>query len=855
MRSKKVKKAIQQEKPGTTSLAGQELIDSAGKNRRKIGRWKNLFWLAASLLATFFVFFVFLVLVLAKDLPSVAELNERKISQSTKIYDRAGQTLLYEIHANENRTIIPLSDIPKSLKDATIVTEDENFYTESGFSWFAIARALMVNALNGRILQGGSTITQQLAKNAFLSSEQTLTRKIKEFVLAIQLNRRYSKDEILYFYLNEIPYGPTAYGVEAASELYFGKPVKYLTLAESAVIAALPRAPSYYSPWGSHANELFSRQKYILGRMYRLDKITEKEFNNALKEKISFAPRSLTGIKAPHFVMTVVDELTQKYGEAAVREGGLKVITTLDWNLQRAAEKAVKDGAERNEKLYQGYNASLVAEDPKTGQILALVGSRDYFASSSLPQGCVPGQNCKFEPNFNVAVQGLRQPGSALKPFAYLTLFEKGYSPDTALFDAPTEFVPNNPLCPAAVDFSNDNPACFHPENFSGRFLGPVTLRQALAQSINVASVKVLYLAGLKNTLDTLHKFGITTLNEAGRYGLSLVLGGGEVKLIDLVEAYSALSQEGVKHQQSMILEVRNSNNQILESYQDQSEIAAGSQFVRLVNDVLSDNDARAGLFQNSLPLTVFPDYDVALKTGTSNDYRDAWAVGYTPSFVAGVWAGNNDNAPMQKNAGSILAAVPIWHDFMLEALKTQPKEVFNRPSPVTESKPMLNGDYLANQQIHSILYYVDKADPLGPAPGNPADDPQFSNWEFGVLEWAKNNLPNFSQSNLIILNSTSSAPAPASFSPLIQIIEPTSAAFVGSPLRVAAKISAASVIKQINVYFNGRLVGSFSENLGSPYQLDWSFAPTLNPQNLLEVEAIDGLGRSSRQEIILYAQ
>ncbi|MBI4085742.1 MAG: transglycosylase domain-containing protein [Candidatus Liptonbacteria bacterium] len=810
-----------------------------GVNQRRRRRWKNIFWVAGAAAAVAFVSFSFIIFFLSKNLPSGAELDERKISQSTRIYDRTGKVLLYKIHTGENRTVVPLADMPQFLKDATIATEDENFYSEPGFSWTAIVRAFMVNALHGKILQGGSTITQQLAKNAFLSSDQTISRKLKEFLLAVKLNRRYPKDEILYLYLNQIPYGPTAYGVEAASELYFKKSAGDLDLAEAAVLAALPRAPSYYSPWGNHVKELLGRQNYVLQRMYKIGKITLEELNAALAKKIEFAPRAITGIQAPHFVEAVKDYLIQKYGEDAVREGGLKVITTLDWDLQQLGEKVVKEGAERNEALYQGKNAALVAEDPKTGQILSLVGSRDYF-------------DLKNEGNFNVATQGLRQPGSALKPFAYLTLFEKGYSPDTVLFDVPTEFVPNNPLCPVEVNFSNDNPACFHPENFTGKFLGPVPLRKALSQSINIPAVKTLYLAGIKNTLETLHNFGVTTLNEPGRYGLSLVLGGGEVKLIDLVGAYSVLSQEGVKRQQAIVLEVRDSNNQLLESYRDKSEIVVDAEYPRLINDILSDSDLRAGLFGNSLGLTVFPDYDVALKTGTTNDYRDAWAMGYTPSLAVGVWAGNNNNAPMQKNAGSILAAVPIWHNFMAEALKNQPKETFNRPAPVSAPKQMLNGDYLANKQVHSLLFYVNKSDPLGQAPGNPASDPQFENWEFGVLEWAKNNLPDFSEYNLSAANPD--IPENSLSATAIKIIEPGMGDFTGTDIRILADIAANSNIKQINVYFNGRVAGNFTGDFVSPYRFAWSFAPKdQEQQNLLEIEVIDGNGQKSRSGVIVY--
>jgi len=661
---------------------------------------------------------------IAKELPSPEQFVNRQISQSTKIYDRTGEILLYEIHGEEKRTVIPFEEIPGYVKQATIAAEDQGFYQHAAFDWRAMVRALLVNIIKGKIVQGGSTITQQLAKNAFLTPERTFTRKIKEFILAYWIEQRYSKDEILNLYLNQISYGANAYGIEAASQTYFSKPAKDLTLAEAATLAALPKSPSYYSPWGPHKDELEQRKNYILEQMFKLGFIDNEEKQRAQNTQLKFSDQTLGSIKAPHFSLMVSDYLINKYGEEVVEKGGLKVTTTLDWQLQELAEKVVKEGAERNTQLYQGKNAALVAQDPKTGQILALVGSRNYFDTEN-------------GGSFNVAVQGLRQPGSALKPFAYLTAFKKGYSPETVVFDLPTEFSSNRDVCPLTnINFNDDNPSCFHPQNFDSKFRGPINLRTALAQSINVPSVKVLYLAGLKDVLKTLQDFGITTLTDSNRYGLSLVLGGGEVKLIELVGAYSVLAQEGIKHRQSFILEVKDSSGKTLEKYLDQAVEVVEPQYPRLINDILSDIETRAGLFQNSLNLTVFPDREVALKTGTTNDFRDAWAIGYTPSLVVGVWAGNNDNTPMQKQAGSILAAVPIWHEFMVKALENQPIEFFNKPEPVLQNKIMLNGEYVSPEGIHCILYYVDKNDPLGPPPTNPENDPQFLNWELPVRLW-----------------------------------------------------------------------------------------------------------------------
>ncbi len=703
-------------------------------------RWQIAGIAAAGALALFFIS----VLYLASTLPSIQEIANQTISQSTKIYDRTGTILLYEISSGERRTVLPFNEIPQSMKDATVSIEDQNFYNEPAFDVRGILRAFYVDLTTASISQGGSTITQQLARTAFLTLNQTVTRKIKELILAIKLNEYYTKDEILALYLNQVPYGPTISGVEAASEAYFGIPASQMNLAQSAMLAAIPQAPSYYNPWGTHVEELLARQKLVLQKMYELGKISKGDLNQALAYKIVIQPRRANGMLAPHFVLAVEDYLVQKYGEAMVDRGGLKVVTTLDWNLEQDAEESVKQGAEQNQALYQGYNAALVAEDPATGQILAMVGSRDYFATSSLPFGCTPGANCKFEPNFNVATQGLRQPGSSLKPFVYLTAFEDGYTPDTILFDVPTEFSTDS-ACPSIPDMASANKLCFHPADFEGTFAGPITIRDALAQSVNVPAVKALYLVGVKNAVQNAYNFGLTTLTSPDTYGLSLVLGGGAVHLIDLTGAYSVLAADGVKHDQAMVLSVQDANGNTLESWTDRATTVAPAQPVRLVNDILSDAQAREPLFANSMNLTVFPGHDVAMKTGTSNDYRDAWAMGYTPSLAVGVWAGNNDNTPMQKNGSSILAAVPIWHAFLVKALADQPLETFVKPEPVIPAKPVFAGQYVINNQVHSILYYVDKNDPTGPVPADPAADPQFHNWELGVQAWVAVHLPQYS--------------------------------------------------------------------------------------------------------------
>ena len=825
----------------------------AFNRKRRLVRWAQFAGIALS--AGCIILFL-VVLYFSYTLPTFAEIGSQHISQSTKFYDRTGTVLLYEANSGARRTLVSFDQVPQSLKDATIAIEDKNFYNEPAFSWKGILRAFYVDVTTRSIAQGGSTITQELARTAFLTLDQTIVRKVKELILAIRLNQYYSKNDILALYLNEVSYGPNIAGVEEASEEYFGKPVTDLNLAQSALLAAMPQAPTYYSPWGSHVSELLTRQRLVLQRMYDLRKITKPQLDSALQYKLTFLPRSASGggIKAPHFVMAVQDYLVKKYGENLVNQGGLRVITTLDWQMQQEAETAVAQGAARNQELYGGYNAALVAQDPRTGQILAMVGSRDYFATSSLPAGCTSGVNCKFEPNFNVATQGLRQPGSTLKPFVYLTAFQDGYTPDTVLFDVPTEFS-TNPACPTVPNMASADKRCFHPQDFENP-RGPMSMRDALAQSINIAAVKTLYLVGIKNAVTTAYNFGLTTLTDPGSYGLSLTLGGGAVRLIDLTEAYSALAQDGVKHDQAMILQVQDSSGNTLESYNDQSSRVADAQSVRLVNDVLSDAVARSGLFQSGLNLTTFPGYDVALKTGTSNDYRDTWAMGYTPDLVVGVWAGNNDNSPMQRNGSSLLAAVPMWHAFMVQALQNEPADTLTQPDPTNPTKPILAGNYEYNNQIHSILYYVKKSDPTGPAPTNPNADPQFHNWETTVLMWAARNIPNFQNYNQPVSVSAPATepPAASGAAPKVTITSPSAGAFTGNTVSVSAKITGNDPITKISVLWNGAAVKTFTGSFGTDYSFDWSFSPQVfGGQNILEIDASSVPNETGKSSVIVY--
>ncbi len=652
--------------------------------RRSAGKKRFAFFITLGLAAVILGGVAF-GYTLLRDLPNPQRISERTVIESTKIYDRTGKILLYEVHGEEKRTVVALSEIPLTIQQATLAAEDINFYSHRGIDAKGILRAAYTNLIRGDIRQGGSTITQQLIKNSILGSERTFRRKIREQILALLLEQKYSKDEILELYLNQIPYGSNAYGVAAAAQTFFGKEPKDVAVGEAALLAALPKAPTYYSPYGAHRDELLTRRDRILDRMADAGFVSKEEVARVKNAPLSFVPPRQS-LRAPHFVMFIQDYLREKYGEEYVEQGGLRVTTTLDWELQEKAEQIVREGAEQNEKLVGAGNAALVALDPATGEILAMVGSRDFFADPK-PAGCRPGINCRLDPQVNVALRA-RQPGSAFKPFVYATAFAKGYTPETVLFDVPTEF---NVSCgPDALANPSDG-RCYHPRNYDGTFRGPVTLRQALGQSLNVPSVKLLYLAGVGDSITTAKNMGITTLTDPDRYGLALVLGGGEVTLFEMTSAFGVFAKEGIRHPATGILKVQSARGEVLEEKKDAAIPVLDTEVARTINILLSDNDARVPVFSPRSSL-YFPNRDVAAKTGTTQDYRDAWVIGYTPSVVAGVWVGNNDNSAMSQNSVSIMVAGPVWHRFMEAAMSRVPPESFTPPSGVNappESRPL----------------------------------------------------------------------------------------------------------------------------------------------------------------------
>ena len=588
-----------------------------------------------------------------RALPNPTLLAVRDIDVTTKVFDRNG-ALLYEIYADQNRTPIPLSEIPKFIIQATIAIEDQNFYTHQGFSISGIMRATRETMLGGKI-QGGSTITQQLIKSALLTPEVTLSRKIKEIILAFWAERLYSKNQILEMYLNQVPYGGTAWGIESASQTYFGKSVKTLTLSEAALLAGLPAAPSEYSPFGTHVDRAFSRQSEVLRRMVEDRYITQDQAREALAQEIRFA-RPRVGIRAPHFVMFVKELLEARYGPRLVERGGLRIKTSLDLGLQERVEDIVNTNITKLASLRVGNGAALVT-NPKTGEILAMVGSRDYFDSAR-------------EGNVNVTV-ALRQPGSSIKVVTYAAALEKGFTAASILDDS-------------AVVYPQIGGPAYAPVNYDGKFHGFVPLRYALGNSYNIPAVKTIAAIGVPAVIDKGRAMGITSWIDESRYGLALTLGGGEVTMLDMAKVFGTLANAGTRVDLLPIVEVSDYTGKILERNQPKEhDDAVKPEVAWILGNILSDNNARTAAFgPNSL--LVVPGKTVSVKTGTTDNLRDNWTIGYTPSIVAAVWVGNNNNSPMNPYLVSgVTGAAPIWNAIMTDILKDQPDETLPRPEGV----------------------------------------------------------------------------------------------------------------------------------------------------------------------------
>lgn len=801
---------------------------------------KSVFLIGGSL--GLFVFGFFIIWVSSLKLPDFKMFNERKVQSSTKIYDRTGQVLLYDVHENIRRTIIPYEEMGVNIKNATVAIEDSEFYKHKGIRLKAILRAVWSN-FKGERIQGGSTITQQVIKGTLLTSEKTIARKIKEAILASKLEKNMTKEEILALYLNEAPYGGNVYGIKEASLMFLGKDPIDLTLAESAYLAAIPNGPTYYSPYGKNKDKLENRKNLVLKRMKDISFITEEEYQKALNEKVEFLPEKPTNILAPHFVFFIKSYLENKYGERVIEEGGLKVITTLDYELQQKAEQITKEKSLENQESWNGKNAAVVVIDPKTGQILSMVGSRDYFDK-------------EIDGNYNVAT-ALRQPGSSFKPIVYAAAFKKGYTANTVLFDVPTEFSSScdtrgNPLGGRGKD------SCYSPSNYDNGFRGPMTLRDALAQSINVVAVKLMYLVGVNDSIKMAQDLGITSLTDPNRYGLSLVIGGGETSLLEMTSAYGVFANEGVRNSYQSILSIEK-NGQIIEEFKEKPEEVLDPNVTRILSDIMSDNKARIPTFGANSSLVV-PGIQVAVKTGTTNNNRDAWTIGYTPSVVVGVWVGNNDNTPMKK--GGVAMAGPIWNGIIVEALKKLPRgESFNDPDPIDPNiPPILRGFWQGGEtfiidkisgklateftptetreeksitNVHTILHWIDKNNPLGDKPTDPTKDSLYYHFEKGIRDWwtvNKYKYPNVSELNVpkdydSIHNENSK--------PIVENIGINEIYSENSILSFSINIKAKNQIKKIDIFVNDQYLSSLKN---TPYAIS---IPIESIQNPLEVNSV----------------
>ncbi len=772
-----------------------------------INSWPKLF---LAIFVFFFFLFSFSLAVLSVGLPNPASLAAARPVESTKIYDRNGVPL-YDIFSEKKKTAISFAEMPESLKEATVAVEDAEFYQHAGINLRGVVRGLLIAPFTRGQLQGGSSITQQFVKNAFLTPRRTLARKLRELILAIEVEQVYTKDRILEMYLNEIPYGGSAYGVSVAAEMYFGKKPQDLTLAQSALLAAIPQAPTFYSPYGQNVDALMARKDFVLKRMLELSYITEQEYEEAKAEKIEIQPRR-EAIKAPHFVFYVRELLAEKYGERFLEQGGLKIYTTLDYeNYQKVAEEVIASRAEFNAKNYLANNAALVSLNPETGEILAMVGSRDYF-------------NQEIDGQVNVAIRP-NQPGSAIKPIIYAEAFRQGMGPATLLLDVKTDFGQG-----------------YSPNNYDGEQRGPVSLRQALANSINIPAVKTLALVGVKNATALANEMGIASLNDPDRYGLSLVLGGGDVTLLELTSAYGVFATTGVYHAPVAVLKVEDKRGKILEEFKPTSgKKVLDPQVAYLINDILSDDAARALVFGMGGPLTI-PGQTVAAKTGTTDGFKDAWTVGYTPKVVSGVWVGNNDNRSMNRAGGSIGAA-PIWNGFMRRILANEENLPFPEPEGIvrvtvdslsgklpTDASPSTKTEIFTSwgvpkekDDLHVRRRVVALApDKLAPE-GFPqelteeriftvlhSERPDYAPWENPVIAWAKangyNNVP----------TEYYSGPADLSLLPELAISSPGDGAKVEGEFKAVAVVRDPASVKEISFFYDSILQGQVST---APYE------------------------------------
>jgi len=635
------------------------------------------------------ILLMILLVWFSKDLPTPTSVVRRE-GFASRIYDRNGE-LLYDVYKDAKRTPVVWEDIPEYLKQATVAVEDKDFYKHQGFDPLTPFRIIKNVFYFGKIT-GGSTLTQQLSRNVLLSTERTVTRKIRELILSIQIEAKYSKDEILLMYLNEAPYGGASWGVGSAVEQYFGKSVKDLNLAESAILAGLPQLPSVYSPFSKTPTAYVDRSRHVLNRMVEDGYISQDLMDQTMEVVKGYEFKDgRTTIAAPHFVLWVKEVLSEKYGEEVVEGGGLQITTSLDLEMQKEAEKIVGEEIDKAESMGISNGAALVV-DPVTGQVLAMVGSRDYFSD-------------KTDGKFNVVTQSLRQPGSAIKPITYLTAIRKGWTASSLIMDAPVVF----PGGPGQKDYA--------PNNYNGKFNGPMSLKEALGNSINTTAVKMLANVGLKNMLQQAYDMGLNTLEPNSenmkRFGLAVTLGGAEVKMTEMAAAYSSFANGGKKVELTGVLKVEDRNGRVLEEFkQIEGRQVMSPQEAFIISEILMDNSARQLTF-GAVNGLIIPNYQVAVKTGTTNDKRDNWAIGWTPNLLTLSWVGNNDNSEMGRVASGVSGATPIWRRIMVEGIKGRPKQDFPIPDKIVNIEVDAVSGYPAHDGFPAKkAYFIDGTQP-----------------------------------------------------------------------------------------------------------------------------------------------
>ncbi len=783
-----------------------------------------------------------LIWVSTLAVPSIDSFSDRKTSNSTTIYDRTGKIILYDVIESAERTAIESEKISSAMKSAMIAAEDIEFYTHKGIRLSSTLRGVFTTTLSklGLPVQGsgGSTITQQVIKNTILTSDKSVVRKVKEWILAVKLEKVYEKDQILTMYLNEVPFGGNVYGIEAASRHFYNKSAIDLSVAESSYLAAIVNRPSYLSPYGKHLDVLEGRKNYVLGKMLATKKIDQTTYDAARAEKVVFTEKKDNQSKAIHFVEYVRSIIERQYGVDAMTEGGFKVITTLDWKIQEKAQEYTLKRALENEKAYNASNAAVVAIAPSSGDILAMVGSRSY-------------EDKYIDGKFNVAL-AKRQPGSSFKAIVYATAFEMGYTPDTKLFDVETQFGSG---CASSSFETTTNGSCYAPNNYDGEWKGLMTLRSALGGSRNIPAVKLLYLVTPANSLRLAKTLGMQSLGNASRYGLTLVLGGGEVRLVDITGAYAAFANDGVYTQPHGILSIESkSTGKKVYTHTPRNVQALSSQAARQLNSVLSDDAARRPLFGGAFSGMGA----VALKTGTTNNNRDAWLIGYTPDIAVGVWCGNNDNKPMTKGSS---IAINLWRDVMYAGFSSVGRNSsFTAPlAPDPVSPAVLRGHWQGNESFvvdtvsgklatdmtpvetrkefvfgtpHTILHYVRPGDARSGA--GSVGTTMYNSWEYGIQKWIASNpesIPEAAPEKPIEYDDIHTEEN----KPKISLLNQNLTMQAGGQYTLDMQTTGLYPVKQLEVYMNDELIVKTK-----PSQMITIQAPEATGRYVLRLVAVD---------------